>query len=88
MLKRDVVSRFSRRTFARLAVAVSAVMMVGTSFAPSSHAEQGDDALKILKAMTDYVSSQKTISATYDTDIEVITDNLQKFSSRVPVKCC
>ena len=28
--------------------------------------------------MTDYVSSQKTISATYDTDIEVITDNLQK----------
>ncbi len=78
MLKRDVVSRFSRRTFARLAVVVSAVMMVTTSFAPSSHAEQGDDALKILKAMTDYVSSQKTISATYDTDIEVVTDNLQK----------
>jgi hypothetical protein len=46
------------------------------SFAPSAQAE--DDATQILKAMTDYVSSQKVISATYDTDIEVITNDLQK----------
>ena len=39
---------------------------------------QDQDALKILKKMTDYVSSQKVISATYDTDIEVITNDLQK----------
>lgn len=41
-------------------------------------AQTQDDASKILKAMTDYVASQNVISATYDTDIEVITDNLQK----------
>ena len=43
--------------------------------APSAQAQ---DAEKILKAMTDYVASQNVISATYDTDIEVITDGLQK----------
>jgi hypothetical protein len=37
-----------------------------------------DDAAKILKAMSDYVGSQKIISATYDSDIEVITPDLQK----------
>ena len=43
----------------------------------STHAH-AQDAAKVLKAMTDYVASQKVISATYDTDIEVITNNLQK----------
>jgi hypothetical protein len=37
-----------------------------------------DDAGKILKSMSDYVSSQKVISAKFDTDIEVITPDLQK----------
>jgi hypothetical protein len=35
-------------------------------------------AKKILKAMTDCVSSQKVLSGRYDADIEVITPNLQK----------
>jgi hypothetical protein len=39
---------------------------------------QAQDAAKVLKAMTDYVAGQKVISATYDTDIEVITNDLQK----------
>jgi hypothetical protein len=39
---------------------------------------QNDDADKLLKAMSDYVASQKTVSITYDSDIEVITSNLQK----------
>ena len=39
---------------------------------------QDQERHKILKKMTDYVSSQKVISATYDTDIEVITNDLQK----------
>jgi len=47
------------------------------SVMPSAQA-QDQDATKILKAMTDYVASQKVISATYDSDIEVITNNLQK----------
>lgn len=39
---------------------------------------QAQDAGQILKTMTDYVASQKVISATFDTDIEVITNDLQK----------
>ena len=37
-----------------------------------------DDAARILKAMTDYTAGQKSISATFDSDIEVITPDLQK----------
>jgi hypothetical protein len=39
---------------------------------------QDDSAGNILKAMADYVASQKSISATFDTDIEVITPEVQK----------
>jgi len=38
----------------------------------------GDDAGQILKAMSDYLASQTSISAVFDTDIEVITPELQK----------
>jgi len=44
----------------------------------SASAEQGDDALHILHEMSDYIEQQKTISLTYDSDIEVITSELQK----------
>jgi hypothetical protein len=37
-----------------------------------------DDALKILKGMSDYLASQKTISLSFDADIEVITPEIQK----------
>ena len=37
-----------------------------------------NDAKAILKAMADYVSSQKTIELTFDSDIEVITPELEK----------
>jgi hypothetical protein len=39
---------------------------------------QDDDAVKILKAMSDYVSGQKAISLSYNADIEVITPEIQK----------
>jgi hypothetical protein len=39
---------------------------------------EGDDATKILKMMTDYMASQKSIDVNYDTDVEVITNDLQK----------
>lgn len=41
------------------------------------HAED-DGASKVLRAMSDYVAKQKSISATFDSDIEVITNDLQK----------
>ena len=51
--------------------------VLGISLAPSAYAESGD-AEHLLKAMSDYVGSQKTISVTYDSDIEIITPHLQK----------
>jgi hypothetical protein len=43
----------------------------------SRHAH-AQDASKVLKAMSDYLTGQKTISMTFDSDIEVITSELQK----------
>src|SRR5258708_24833403 len=60
---------------AGLAITVALVVMAFLSAAPSAQAQ---DAAKVLKAMTDYVAGQNVISATYDTDIEVITNDLQK----------
>lgn len=46
---------------------------------PVAHAEAtGDDAGQILKSMSDYLAAQKTISATFDSTLEVITPNMQK----------
>jgi hypothetical protein len=38
----------------------------------------GDDALQILKAMSTYLASQKTVSMTFDSAVEVITPDLEK----------
>lgn len=42
-----------------------------------AHAQDGE-AKSLLKAMSDYVSSQKTVELTFDSDIEVITPQLEK----------
>lgn len=65
-----------------LAGAAALVLAAALSVAPAARA-QSDDAMKILEAMSSYLASQKTISATFDSDIEVITSDLQKiqFSS-------
>jgi hypothetical protein len=44
--------------------------------APRAQAE--DDSAKILKSMSNYLASQMTISLTFDSDVEVITSELQK----------
>lgn len=62
------------RLFAFAFGVLAAAGLLLSSFAPA----QAQDATKVLKAMTDYVASQKIISATYDTDIEVVTNDLQK----------
>jgi hypothetical protein len=63
---------------------VAGVAILGAAFLTASRAPAQDgDATKILAAMSDYLARQKTISATFDSDIEVITSDLQKiqFSS-------
>jgi hypothetical protein len=52
----------------------TAAVLVST---PGAHA-QATDAKAVLKSMSDYVSSQKTIELTFDSDIEVITPQLEK----------
>ncbi len=58
-------------------VLLAAIMAVSASLTSPASAE-GGDAEKLLKAMSDYVASQKAMSVAYDSDIEVITSNLQK----------
>jgi hypothetical protein len=55
---------------------IALALTANLSVIPPARAQ--DDAGKILKAMADYVASQKVISATFDSDIEVITPDLQK----------
>jgi hypothetical protein len=45
---------------------------------PAARAQGGDDAMAILKAMSDYIGAQQSIALTFDSDIEVITPELQK----------
>jgi hypothetical protein len=74
--KQGVASKSGRSTRWPVALA-GAVLAMGVSFMPHAGA-QGSDPGKILKAMSDYVAGQKTLSITFDSDIEVITSTLQK----------
>ena len=60
--------------FALLASVFVALLVV----APARAQAPGTDAKALLKAMSDYVSSQTTIELTFDSDIEVITPQLEK----------
>lgn len=44
----------------------------------TAQSARADDPTKILKAMTDYTAAQKSISASFDSDIEVVTPELEK----------
>jgi hypothetical protein len=70
-----MVKRWRTRYFAAARLITLAWLFVGSSLI--ARAEEGD-AASILKAMSDYVASQQTISAAVDTDIEIITPELQK----------
>jgi hypothetical protein len=60
-------------------VCAAAVLLVTAQLAFGSGAQaQADDADKILKSMSDYLAGQKNISFAFDTDIEVITPDIQK----------
>lgn len=69
-------TRTDRRGHASLAcrLAIAATVLAVGSGAQA----QARDAKAVLKAMSDYVSSQQTIEFSYDSDIEVITPQLEK----------
>jgi hypothetical protein len=76
------VGQAIRRPF----VVVGMMLAMSVSFVSPASA-QGGGADKILKAMSDYVTSQKTLSVTYDSDVEVITPALQKTRLPVQARC-
>jgi hypothetical protein len=45
---------------------------------PPARAQGRDDAMAILKAMSNYIDAQQSIALLFDSDIEVITPELQK----------
>ena len=59
-------------------VMLAAVLVAAIAALPVRAQSQGDDAKSILKAMSDYLSSQKNIELTFDSDIEIITPQLEK----------
>jgi hypothetical protein len=52
--------------------------LVTAFIASTGRPARADDAAKFLKAMTDYTAAQKSITATFDSDIEVVTPELEK----------
>ncbi|MGK9167637.1 DUF2092 domain-containing protein [Inquilinus limosus] len=72
-----VCSISTRPPLGRLAAMAVAVLTLSASVVLPVRA-QDDDAPAILKAMADYVTSQKTLSIAFDADIEVITPQLEK----------
>lgn len=57
---------------------VASVLLAAHAVSTSYAAAQATDANTLLKAMSDFMTSQKAFSLTYDSDIEVVTTDLQK----------
>ena len=77
MRQQGTVSRSVGRAIGHTFIAIGMALAIGGTIVPRAQA-QSDDAAKILKSMSDYVNGQKSLSITFDSDIEVITDSLQK----------
>ena len=70
------MNRTSLRILIRNSAAAAASVAI-LSAATGSGAK-ADDSAALLKAMTDYTAAQKSISATFDSDVEIITPELEK----------
>ena len=75
-MNKPATSRFVPLAVGRWAAVITLTAATILFAVPCAQAQ--DDAPKILKAMSDYLASQKTISAAFDSDIEVVTSDLQK----------
>ena len=74
--KRPRGSRVGRQT----AVSLACITLVAMGFLPVDLGaeEPLDEASAILKAMSEYVASERNIELTFDSAIEVITPQLEK----------
>jgi hypothetical protein len=74
MVKQTTVGALPKR---QRFLAYAATLSLSLVMSAGANAQQGD-AERILKSMADYVTGQRTISATIDTSIEVVSADLQK----------
>ena len=74
-MKKQNVNRTSNRSRSLFASMLLATVLLTMGSVVQA---QESDAKAILKAMADYVSNQRTIEFTFDSDIEVITPELEK----------
>jgi hypothetical protein len=65
----------SFRTTIRIFTAAASIAVLS---AITTNVARADDPAKVLKGMADYLAGQKSLSAKFDSDIEVITPELQK----------
>lgn len=68
-------SRTNFRPFMQTAAttaSIAVLVMLATTGA------RADDPARLLKAMADYTASQKSISASFESDVEIVTPELQK----------
>jgi hypothetical protein len=67
-----------RKRVSVLVQSLANAALVTVFIAFTAQSTRADDPGKVLKAMTDYTAAQKSISATFDSDIEVVTPELEK----------
>jgi hypothetical protein len=77
-MKRSKLSQSFHKIFGWLIVGVSVLVAATATWMPDARAQKADDAAQILKSMSDYVASEKNVSLTYDSDVEVITSEVEK----------
>jgi len=68
----------SRQRIGTLIQSLASTALVTTFIAFTAQSARADDAAKLLKAMTDFTGAQKSISANFDSDIEIVTPELEK----------
>ena len=66
------------RALRAVAVGFAAALPIAVVVGWASVAKADEAATKLLKSMSDYVAAQKSISAGFDSDIEVVTPQMQK----------
>jgi hypothetical protein len=71
--------RMTHGTYLRKLIRISATTAsIAVLSVAATQGARADDPAKILKGMADYLASQKSLSAKFDSDIEVVTPELQK----------
>jgi hypothetical protein len=77
--KENIMRWPERRSIAYTLPAAALAVALGTALAPGASAGE-TEAKALLKAMSDYMASQKSVAITYDNTFEVVTADKQKIA--------